>query len=571
MILKLKNFLNDFLAKPEQSETKGQIIKDQSYTNKEFISYLSILFTLCLVAFFFAASRFALLGPDEPRYAEVAREMFVSGEYISTRLCGCLWFEKPALVYWMIAASYHLFGVSEFAARFPAGLSATLATLTIFCTLTRTVSLKWAMGAGLMLLTSGIFIGYAHAATPDMVLTATMSVAILTTYVATSNFVRSRFWLMTLSFAAIGLAFMAKGLVGIVLTFGILFLFLWLTGRWRLLRINYLMIGLLVFFAVSATWYLPVTLKHGWHFIDEFFIQHHFQRYIKDVFGHPQPIYFFAVIAFVGVLPWSGFFIPAIVRLKNLRPRIDEENSLLTLAWIWALIPLLFFSLSESKLPGYILPVFPALAIILGKSFADYWTKPATGLLKITAWLTAILLVSLSVGFVGYLRTIPISSSPITLIIAAIPIGLALIGVVGLALGKKAYLLFTSIAVILGLIISAGIILPPYLNESVSLKRLSLDAAESLNADEKIAYYILKDFAAVFYAEGRVVCKNGEILNALKEDALIEELKSHHRLIIITRERWLTGLKNRPEIQMEPISQQGEYYALRVQLQKEKP
>src|SRR5262249_16752598 len=139
---------------------------------------LALLILLAGLLFFFGAGRIALIGPDEPRYAEVAREMFVSGDYISTTLCGCFWFEKPALFYWLAATSYRLFGVNEFAARFPSGVAALIAMLTLYFTLRRIGFVRWAGVASLALITSGIFIAYSHAATPDMVLTAAMTIAI---------------------------------------------------------------------------------------------------------------------------------------------------------------------------------------------------------------------------------------------------------------------------------------------------------------------------------------------------------------------------------------------------------
>src|SRR5262249_10904469 len=159
----------------------------------------------------------------------------------------------------------------------------------------------------LALITSGIFIAYSHAATPDMVLTATMAIAILAGYLATRTEGKAEIGWMMLSFAAMGLGMLAKGLVAIVLVTAILFIWLVISGRFRFLRWRYVFIWLLPFFAVIATWYLPVTIQYGYTFIDEFFIKHHFQRYLTNVYGHPQPIYFYLVIAILGVTPWTFF------------------------------------------------------------------------------------------------------------------------------------------------------------------------------------------------------------------------------------------------------------------------
>ena len=124
--------------------------------------------------------------------------------------------------------------------------------------------------------------------------------------------------------------------------------------------------GFAVFAGTVASWYVPVTLVNGMTFIDEFFVNHHFKRFLTNEFHHLQPPYFYLFVAFAGLLPWPFFLPGAIARLKRLGARDDERGGLLLLAWVWALVPILFFSLSKSKLPAYILPSFPPLAILIG-------------------------------------------------------------------------------------------------------------------------------------------------------------------------------------------------------------
>ncbi len=241
--------------------------------------------------FFFGLGSLALTGPDEPRYAEVAREMYASGDFISTTLCGCLWFEKPVLLYWMAAVSYHLFGVGEFAARFPSALSATITVLFIYFAVGKVISLRLALTASLVLATSGIFISYSRAAVTDMVFAAAMSVALLAAYLALS-FKSSRNVYWPLCGAATGAAMLAKGLPSIVFVTAVIALHLLLTRNLKAVSWKAALGAGLAFILISSLWYVPVTLEHGWQFIDEFFIRHHFQRYVSNVFGHPQPVYF---------------------------------------------------------------------------------------------------------------------------------------------------------------------------------------------------------------------------------------------------------------------------------------
>jgi 4-amino-4-deoxy-L-arabinose transferase-like glycosyltransferase len=553
---------------PQKSNSKTEIIVDRHDSAKRGGYALALLILLAGLLFFFGADKIALVGPDEPRYSEVAREIFVSRDYISTTLCGCLWFEKPALFYWLAAISYRLFGVNEFAARFPSGVAALVAVLTVYFTLWRSGFVRWARLASLALITSGIFIAYSHAATPDMALTAAMTIAILSGYLATRADGKAEIGWMMLCGAAVGLGMLAKGLAAIVLVTAILFLWLLISGRLRFLRWRYFLLWLLPFFAVTATWYLPVTLRYGYTFIDEFFIKHHFQRYLTNVYGHPQPVYFYLVIAILGVAPWTFFLLLAAARLRRLQPRRNEGDAILTLAWVWVIVPLLFFSLSGSKLPGYLLPVFPALAILLGAEMERWLDGVQERLLKVSVWLTALLLLALGIGFIIYLQRQQVAFGKWSILFYLLPAAFAILAGGFLLRKSTAAFLYSASALVLSIVIGGVLLLFPTLNDEISLKALSLQAAAALRPDEKIGYYILKEFAAVFYAEGRVVCGMGEgdVLNALREDKLVEPLQQYPSLIFITRERWIEGLMNDGRFTVEFIAQQGDYYAFRVQL-----
>lgn len=571
--MKIPHYIKWIFDQPEKKLNEGEIIEEPTVSAKQCIRDVAILIGLGWLAFFFAAGKVALLGPDEPRYAEVAREMFASGDFISPRLAGCLWFEKPVLFYWLAASAYHLFGVDEFAARFPSALSALITVLMVYLTLCKTVSVKWARGASLVLLTCGIFIAYSRAATPDMLLTASMAGAILSVYLATRKTSHQEGPFLILGFSAIGLAFLAKGLVGILLVIAILFLYLLIAGRLRFFRWQYVALGIVAFLLVASTWYVPVTLKHGWHFIDEFFIRHHFQRYLSNVYGHPQPIYFFSFVAIAGIAPWTFFLIPAIARIGKLRPRINERDALLTLAWIWALVPLIFFSISESKLPGYLLPIFPALAIIIGAEVEHFLLKEQKLSLRLSVWLTAVLLITGGLGFMFYLQKQAVAFAGWQIGFYLLPFAFSLLAIGSLIRNHRQSFFNSLVSFVLGLVIVALTLLFPRLNDAISLKRLSVEAASVLRPDEKIGYYILKEFAAVFYAQGRVVCGIGEgdILNALKEDKLVEPLEAYESLIFITRDRWIDGLKNDGRFEVEFIAQQREFYAFRVRLKEKMP
>ena len=270
-----------------------------------------------------------------------------------------------------------LFGANEFAARLPSAVAAIVTVALLYFALRYLGLPRVALAASLVLSTSGIFIAYARVAVPDMILTTAMTAALFAALLWTKATGRARVVYLTLSFGFMGLGMLAKGLVGIVLVLAILAIYLFATGQLRSVRWRECLIGFAAFLLVAGTWYVPVTMRHGWSFIDEFFIRHHLQRYTSNEFGHPQPFYFFFLVALAGAAPWMFFLIPAVARLRSLRPRIEARDSLLLLAWIWIAVPLIFFSFSVSKLPGYILPISPALAIVLGPEVERIWNGGA--------------------------------------------------------------------------------------------------------------------------------------------------------------------------------------------------
>jgi 4-amino-4-deoxy-L-arabinose transferase-like glycosyltransferase len=350
-----------------------------------------LLFAAATLVVYFAGLTIPLVGPDEPRYAQVAREMFERGDWVTPTLGGIHWFEKPALLYWLQIASYNLFGVSEFSARFGSALFGlgTIASLWLLgrkVERTATINDQRSTGdfANWLALIAASTIGivaFAHGASFDIILTFPITAALISFYIY--DLQKRNWWLVSFYFF-VGVAILAKGLVGIVFPFAIV-------AFYHLLGLKFpsrafvlsLFWGTLLAIAVACTWYLPMYLRHGWEFIDQFFIQHHFQRYTSNKYLHPQPFYFFFWVLPLMTIPWLPFFIAAIWDLIKLSvsPATSDLNdgistieikpaweSLKLFALAWLAVPLVFFSFSGSKLPGYILPAVPA-AIILAAEY----------------------------------------------------------------------------------------------------------------------------------------------------------------------------------------------------------
>ena len=346
-----------------------------------------VIAAVFVVAFYFFGLTIPLVGPDEPRYAQVAREMFERGDWVTPTLGGFDWFEKPALLYWLQIASFNIFGVSEFAARFGSALFGlgTIASLWFLgraavrdgegFTFSNLLALIAASSLGIIVFSRG--------ASFDIILTFPITAALASYFVWESGERRSALPLV-LFYVFVGIAVLAKGLVGIVFPYAIVtfyHLISWKRPSNKL--IISLFWGTVVAAAVASLWYVPMYMVNGWKFIDEFFIQHHFQRYTSNKYFHPQPFYFFFWVLPLMTVPWLPFFFVGIWKgirrgfnREDAESRRDNETgelgdgsatsfrSLFLFAFAWLLVPLVFFSFSGSKLPGYILPALPPALII---------------------------------------------------------------------------------------------------------------------------------------------------------------------------------------------------------------
>ncbi len=352
---------------------------------------------LIVILIYFFGLTVPLLGPDEPRYSQVAREMFERGDWITPTLGGFHWFEKPVLLYWLQIVSYNTFGVSEFSARFGSALFG-LATVAALWLLGRACARALddeendlSFWLAVVSASSIGLIAFARGASFDIVLTFPMTAAMVSFFVfelresSSDRSIGSRGVPLFLFYFFIGLSLLAKGLIGVVFPFAIVAFYYLLSWRIppRKMLLSFVW-GTVIALLVAASWYMPMYLRHGWEFIDEFFIQHHFQRYTSNKYLHPQPFYFFLLVLPAMTFPWLPFFLLAVWRYgktligrnkaaSNDRKAEDpaqngESNEhfvqLVRFSFAWMLVPLVFFSFSGSKLPGYILPALPPALIL---------------------------------------------------------------------------------------------------------------------------------------------------------------------------------------------------------------
>ena len=355
------------------------------------------LIAFCGFLFFAGLQVIGLVGADEPRYAQIAREMLQRSDWVTPVLYGQPWLEKPPLYYWGAMLAYKATGgVSDWAARLP---SAILCSLMIFFVYVWVRHFRRGMqlDAALITASSAILIGFGRSASTDMPLTAVFTAAMLCWYGWYSN--QNRGWLLGFYLFA-GLGTLAKGPVAVVLAGLIIVIFAAMQHDGRLLLRTLWPAGILLYLAVTLPWFIAVQRANP-EFLRTFFLQHNLARYTTDLYRHHQPFWYYLPVALLALVPWTVFVVAALVdAIRDWRFSVQQPPGveyLRTYLAIWLLVPIAFFSLSQSKLPGYILPAIPAGTILLANFIwrrEQEAEKPSTWLGLLHALLSAAMLVA---------------------------------------------------------------------------------------------------------------------------------------------------------------------------------
>jgi len=367
------------------TQTSTEIPESPPLSPAARILWLVLIVSTLYLCYFHNLGALGLVGPDEPRYAWIARDMQETGDWITPRLYGKPWFEKPPLYYWSGALSFKLFGVSETTARLPSAIAALLATLALAWLALRLYGAETARWLLLLLPTTVGMIGFSHAAATDMPFAATLTIAMIFAagilgLVEPKGFAiqtpKSSFYTNTrpaglfsliLFGVFLGLATLAKGPAAIVLSGGAVLLWALFTKRWRDAFRCLHPVAIASFCIIALPWYLLCAHRNP-DFFRVFIIEHNFNRFLTPQFQHIQPFWFYISILLVAFLPWTLVLFWSLLfgTLRYLPSRRPSPLTILLLTW--PLFCLLFFSLSKSKLPGYILPAIPAIGLILARS-----------------------------------------------------------------------------------------------------------------------------------------------------------------------------------------------------------
>jgi len=333
-----------------------------------------VLACLCGFLFFFGLAYFGLVGADEPRYAQVAREMLSRHDWITPTLGGKPWLEKPPLYYWQAMLAYSLFGVSDWAARLPSAIDATLMVVAVYVFLRRFRPGYHLDGALITASAAGV-IGFARAASMDMPLAAMFTVSLLAWYAWFESGYK-RF--LVLAYAFLALAALAKGPVAPLLAAVIIAIFATAKRDYQVIWRTLWIPGVLLFCAVALPWYMSVQIRNP-EFFRVFFLQHNLARFGSNLYHHKEPFWYYVPVVMLGCIPWTVFGLAALwqsVRVWSSEGRgmLRSESALNGFLVVWLVVPVVFFSISQSKLPGYIVPALPAGTILLAEYVRQHLT-----------------------------------------------------------------------------------------------------------------------------------------------------------------------------------------------------
>jgi 4-amino-4-deoxy-L-arabinose transferase-like glycosyltransferase len=409
---------------------------------------LSIETAVCFVftAFFlfyglvpiFGGDGLGLVGADEPRYAQIAREMLARHDYITPILYGKPWLEKPALYYWRAMFSFKEFGVHDWSARLP---SASFAYI-------RRFRPGGQLDAALITASCAGIIAFARGASTDMQLAAPFCIGMLGWYAWYET--DKKFWLFDLYFFN-GAATLAKGPVAPFLALAIIFAFVALRREWSLLRRTIWIPGVILYLAMVLPWYIAVTRRNP-QFLRVFFLEHNLERFATNLYEHQQPIWYYLAVMVLALMPWTVVALRALVdaaieSVNEWRARLAKNRYVSHARWgdafpeflvLWTLFPIVFFSFSRSKLPGYILPSIPPLTILTG----DYLNRLREANKGIRSWLLVLhaLLAGATVTLVLMLPWLIFHGTsgmpPVRVMVSAIVTGIATVVLILVVVGK---------------------------------------------------------------------------------------------------------------------------------------
>ncbi|MDA8077487.1 MAG: glycosyltransferase family 39 protein [Nitrospiraceae bacterium] len=461
-----------------------------------------------------------LFDVDEAVFSEAAREMVEGGDWITPTYNGVNRYDKPILFYWLMATSYRIFGVNEFGARFPSALAGVLLILCLFLFSLRSAGREEALHAAVVAALSLYFLAYSRAAVTDMALTLFIGLSLFSFYRWSGGEDGKKrhlygFYLFS------SLAFLTKGLIGILFPFSIAIIYTLATEGFGALKRIISPAGAALFIVVSGPWYGAQLIINGREFVELFFIKHHFTRFTGVISGHSGPFYYYIPVLLAGLFPWAAYLPSGVGRVFAAKERVH------IFAFVWFSVVFLFFSLSTTKLPNYILPALPAASLLIaaGMTMEDTaWDRVSDSILALLAGL----LCAGSVIARPYVARLGIIDTDWLTAISGLMLLMAVVSLCSALRGKRRFDILSGLMLIFLLaVLVKGL---PLAGDHLqgSLHKYSLYARENLSSEGRLAAYAINNPSVVFYSRRRVLTPGDP-------DALRALAAEPGRVIVITR------------------------------------
>ncbi len=471
--------------------------------------WIVLVLALCALLYGLLLGDIAFLGKDEPKNAQVAREMLRSGDWVITTLDDERWFDKPILYYWTTLVGYSVFGVGELGARVGPALAGLLAVWITYLLGRRVLASRRdashvAALAALILGSGQLFFYYARTAVTDSLLTAFVAGCLTAYYFARQGIHPTRN--MHLAWACAALAVLAKGPVGLLLPALVIGADLLWTREPGSLRRLCLPTGLLLFVALAGPWYALVTMRSDGQFLLDFLLERNLARYATDDLPHQGPVWYYLPVLLLAGYPWSLLLPGALIRLaRRWKSLPAEERNRLRFLLLWIALPTVFFSFSGSKLPSYLLPAFPAVAVLLARELISLRNRQdRASSAALVAGLTLFALFSLGVVAGG--TWFAVQQEPQDLA-AAMPLlsaltlaALAALAAVALEPRRLAVPVLAASAIVLPLAIVLSV--PQSVEGRASARRIALQAMELQPRPGQLLSYRFYDNSFFFYTDG---------------------------------------------------------------------
>lgn len=472
-----------------------------------------LLAGFCGFLFFYGLAFFGLLGADEPRYAQVAREMLARHDWITPTLGGQPWLEKPPLYYWQAMLTFRMFGVSDWAARLPSAIDATLMVIAVYLFFCR-FRPGSQLDAALMTASAAGIIGFARAASMDMALAASFTAALLAWYTWHESATLIYLWL---AYAFLALGMLAKGPVAPFLAAVIISIFAVLRGDYGILRRTLSIRGMLIFGLIALPWYIAVQIRNP-DFFHAFILQHNLERFSSNLYHHREPFWYYIPVGLAALLPWAVLAVAAIAETirdwwseRRWSERREKSNSpeeaLNVFLLIWFFLPIIFFSISQSKLPGYILPALPAATLLLAdyvRSHVAADRQPGAVAITLHAIVAASLVVpALLLGQILLLHRITASTPTVIVITFAFALAIGIVLTLRLPTGLRMLRFVTLIPVVLAVAAVLRLYAPAF-DSIVSARPLAIVLGKLASRPLPLAVFHLRretEFGLAFYRD----------------------------------------------------------------------